>query len=133
MAWAGVLVIAHVVLSLGLLPGGYFVRFISEGHVSVAGGISLLTGGLAIGLLELGARGAALWRAGATTASISGLLALSALHTAALGLSSWFDLSTWPGGLPPLTLIASAPAFVVGTILVRSYWRSARRDKLGRT
>lgn len=124
MSWSGVLVIGHVVLSLGLFPGGYFSRFISDGHATVAGGISLLAGGLAVGLLELGARRAAMWRAGRVAASFSVLLVFAAVHTVAPGVASWLEPGTWPGSLPPLTLLASAPAFFVsGLLLVRAHVR----------
>jgi len=118
MSWAGVLVIGHVALSLALFPAGYFSRFITDGHATLAGGISLLAGGLAIGLLELGARRAAVWRNGGVAASFSGLLVFSAVHSAAPGVSGWLDPGTWPGGLPPLTLLASVPAFLTSGLLL---------------
>jgi hypothetical protein len=118
MAWAGVLIIGHGVLALGLFPEGYFSRFISNGHATVAGGVSLLTGGLAIGLLEIGARRAAAWGSNEVAAFLAGLMIFSAVHAAAPGVSGWIDPRTWPGGLPPLTMLASVPALLVSGLLV---------------
>jgi len=125
MAWAGVLVIGHVVLSLGLFPGGYFDKFMTGGRATATGGMSLLTGALAVGLLELGARRASGWAPRGVTVSMVGLLGLSAVHTAAPGLAGWFEPRSWPGELPPLTLIASVPALFVAAMLTRQrgLWR----------
>lgn len=121
MAWAGLLVIGHVLLSLGLFSGDYyFDKFIAGRRITSLGGLSLLTGALAVGLLELGARRASAWTLTGTTASMAGLLGLSAVHTAAPGLAGWLDPRSWPGGLPPLTLLTSAPALFVAAMLTVS-------------
>ncbi len=41
------------------------------------------------------------------------VLVLTALHVGLIGIRGWFDLSTWPGSLPPITLLSFAAAGVL--------------------
>lgn len=124
MAWAGALILSHALVSFGLFTPAYFGKFFADGRLNVVGGLSLLAGAAAVGLLELGARSAAGWSRRAWQRSLAGLLALSVVHTAAPGLAGWFDPAGWPGYLPPLTLLACLPALAV---LVRQAGLSGRR------
>jgi len=126
MAWAGVLVIGHALLSLALFPGGHFPKLLSEGKITPIGGLSLLTGALAVGLLELGARQAPNWTPSGTRTGLAALLVLGAVHTAAPGLAGWFEPGTWPGGLPPLTVIAAVPALAVAVLAMKSFQTAGR-------
>lgn len=117
MAWAGCLILSHTLVSLGLFGSGPFPKYFADGKVSVVGGVALLTGALALALLELGARSAAGWRHGTWLRAWAALLVLSALHTALPGLPGWFLPQEWPGSLPPLTLLACAPAVVMAPAL----------------
>lgn len=120
MSWAGTLILAHVVLTIGLFTPVHYDRLFSNGRLAAIGGWSLLTGAVALGLLELGARRAPTWSRPAGLAAMAALLGLSAIHTAAPGLKGWLDVSAWPGGLPPLTMLASVPAVIVAAAVARA-------------
>ena len=49
----------------------------------------------------------------------SGYLAyfLVLLHVAVMGFSGWFDVSKWPGGMYPITLVAFV--FILFILLIR--------------
>lgn len=119
MGWAGVLILAHVVLTIGLFTPGHYDRFFSAGRLGSIGAWSLLTGAVAVGLLDLGARRAHTWSRSTGLAAMSALLGLSAIHTAAPGLSGWLDPASWPGGLPPLTMLSTIPALFLATMVAR--------------
>ncbi len=42
------------------------------------------------------------------------LLALTAVHVALIGVRGWFDVDSWPGSLPPITLLS----FVIAAVLL---------------
>ena len=128
MAWAGALILSHAFLSFGLFNPTYFGKFLADGRVNVVGDLSLLTGAGAVALLELGARGAPRWSRRAWLRSLAVLLVLSVLHTSLPGLSGWFAPATWPGRLPPLTLLASAPALLAVVALARTNQKSHPDD-----
>jgi hypothetical protein len=108
MAWAGGFTSAHVLLSLALLRPDYFEKLFAGGKLTAAAGWSLLLGATAWAATELGARRAPQWRA-ASRVELLGVIALaSGLHAALPSVGSWFAPSTWPGGLPPITLISFA-------------------------
>ncbi|KQX19271.1 hypothetical protein [Sphingomonas sp. Root720] len=120
MAWAGGFVSAHVLLSLALLRPDYFDKLFAGGKLTAAAGWSLLLGAAAWAATELGARRAAQWDP-ASRIELLGLIALaSGLHAALPSVGSWFAPSTWPGGLPPITLISFA-AGLAGWLAIR--WR----------
>jgi hypothetical protein len=117
------LAIVHVLLSFVVLDPAYLgSHYLDTGRLRWGAEVSILTGALATALL--------LWL-GYTTAikpveRQSGalgllpgiarmMLVLVAVHTAALGYVVWFDTSTWPGTMPPITMLSSllAIAFCV--------------------
>lgn len=123
MAWAGCLILSHVLVSFGLFSSALFPKYFAHDKVNLIGGASLLVGALAMALLELGARSATAWQRRTCLRALAALLALSALHTAVPGLASWFVPSEWPGSLPPLTLLACAPAAALAPHLLRHFRR----------
>ena len=123
MGWAGCLILSHVVVSLGLFGYVLFPKYFADGKVNLVGGVSLLAGALAVTLLELGARSASAWPRRIWLRILAALLGLSALHTAFPGLAGWFVPREWPGSLPPLTLLACAPAAALAA------WASANRAR----
>lgn len=128
MAWAGCLIVSHALVSFGLFNPTYFSKFFAEGRVNGVGGLALLTGAGAVALLELGARGAPDWSRRAWLRSLAVLLVFSVLHTSLPGLGGWFAPATWPGRLPPLTLLASAPALLAVVALARANWKTHPTD-----
>ncbi len=110
MLWGGGATLAHVLLSLGLFSSGYFEKLFAGGKLTFVGGLSLLFATLATVLLEVGARQAQNWSPSASQRATAWLLILSALHTMTPSASGWLEPATWPGHLPPLTLLATIPA-----------------------
>lgn len=108
----------HIMLSMVVLRPSYLdSAFLATGLMHWRAEVSMLTGSCAATLL--------LWLAYATlmrpietqtprASLVPGLgrfvLGLVALHVLFLGYGGWFDLASWPGGLPPITLISFAIA-----------------------
>lgn len=111
---------AHILMSLALLNPSNYAKLYAGARFTVWGEASLLAGVAAAAVLALpaiatmpgvhAALGEARWlrwqRAGYWT------LALAALHCACLGWKSWLTPATWPGGLPPITLLSTLVALV---------------------
>lgn len=108
MATAGALALTHSLLSFALLNPGYYARLFDAGKLTFTAGLSLTLGAAVMAVMELGARRSSQW----TFPLRHGALALVALaagvHAALPAIATWFDPSTWPGGMPPLTLISFA-------------------------
>ncbi len=98
------LLLAHLLLSLALLAPQRYPKLYAGGAFTGAFEASLLAGALAAAHF-LGLHGP--WTpAHAGRARLA--FALTMVHLAALGLPGWLHPATWPGGLPPLSLIAFA-------------------------
>ncbi len=116
------LAVAHSLLSVALLDPIYFEKFYVGVKLSPPAGASLLVGSVGMALLLLG-KG----RPGSSAPHASGLdlgliAFLSGGHAALPSTAGWLYPLSWPGGMPPITLIS----FVVGTItLLGSLWISA--------
>lgn len=100
----------HSVISLAILTPDYYAKLYHDsGKMNTAGELSILTGTLAIALLTWQAR---LPKAGddepRRLLRSLGLvvLALTALHVAAMGWPGWFKPQAWPGGMPPITMLS---------------------------
>lgn len=104
----------HVLLSFMLLDPSYFPQhFLPSGMMRWTGEASMLTGAIASALVgwllyttanrpvDTQVRGASLLPGVARV-----MLALVAAHVALLGVSVWLDVGTWPGRLPPITLLS---------------------------
>jgi hypothetical protein len=113
----------HAVLSLAVLSPDYLPElFRGPGAgLRVAGEAALLAGAVALALLvslawPRGGRGPSIFTGGARVASVV-LLALVGLHVLALGSAGWLAPASWPGGLPPISLLAFA--YVAGALTAR--------------
>lgn len=124
LGWAGVLALAHSLLSFALLNPTYYTRLFADNRLTAVAGLSLTLGALLMAGLDLGARRAAGW----SSRLRHGLLALiafgSGLHAALPAISTWVQPASWPGGLPPLTLIS----FLAGSLAV-AVWLPHSRAK----
>jgi hypothetical protein len=49
----------------------------------------------------------------------------AARHVLVMGLSGWLQPAGWPGGLPPISLLAFIAALI--PVLVRLYWTATYR------
>jgi hypothetical protein len=100
------LALVHAGLSLAILSPAYFPTFFADGRLNWPSGISLLIGVVAASSLHLKSRPTVPWVA---TARRLGVIALMAgMHAMLNGYGSWLAPATWPGYMPPITLIAFA-------------------------
>ena len=104
------MILLHVILSLTIFNPTYFGKFYREdGHMTALAEASMLAGGLGTVLLfklfvhvgenhdHNGSLIPGLGRA---------VLVLTGLHVLLMGIKGWFHLETWPGMLPPITLLS---------------------------
>lgn len=104
----------HALMSLLLLSPSYYPKFFDGDKLNVAGELGLLLGVIGFGCFTVPAiaslppaaeaLGPIRW-ARAQRIGYWGLAA-AALHVLTLGLSGWLDPSSWPGFLPPITMLA---------------------------
>lgn len=112
LIWAGVLALTHSLLSFALLDPVYYPRLFQGKKLTEIAGISLTLGALLMAGLELGARRAGVWSHSLRLRTLALIAFGTGLHAALPALSTWFEPASWPGGLPPLTLIS----FLAGTL-----------------
>ena len=98
--------LAHVGLSLAILSPAYFPGFFVEGRLNWASGLSVLTGVMAASGLYLRSRPAVPRPAPVRSLGVVGLV--TGIHAMLNGYGSWLAPATWPGYLPPITLVAFA-------------------------
>ncbi len=104
----------HVLMAMVLLsPANYAKFFATSGKLNLSGELTFLFGVLAYGCLlypaittlpyMYDALGMERW----LTAQHMGYwtLGLAGGHTFAMGFKGWLDVSTWPGSMPPITLL----------------------------
>lgn len=116
----------HAVMSLLLFSPAYYPKFFSDGgKLNLTGELSMLFGILAffiffaVALASIPSIGAALderkWKAVQRAGYLA--LALVLLHVFVMGIEGWLKPSGWPGGLLPISLVASV--VIAFTLLVR--------------
>ena len=104
----------HVLMAMVLLsPANYPKLFRDSGELNLTGELTFLFGVLAYGCLLFpaittlpymyDALGMERWLKAQHMGYAT--LALACGHTFAMGYKGWFDLSTWPGSMPPVTMI----------------------------
>jgi hypothetical protein len=124
--FAFMLILAHM-LSAMLLFGaeGYYGKFFVPGEgLSAVGSWSMLFGVLAfvwLWLYNISFKGRqegdeAFLRLVTSRGSILTAAALAAGHVGVMGFRAWFQPDTWPGGMPPITMVAMA-VFVIGLVV----------------
>lgn len=115
------LVAVHVLMSLILAGPEYYASFYgATGQMTLSASLSMLLGALGTGGL--------LWLFYVTTVRpvrgqshrtslVPGLgrfiLFFTAAHVALIGVGGWFDVASWPGSLPPITLLSFAIAAIL--------------------
>ena len=87
----------HIILTLALLSPAYYPKLYPDQRLSALGELAVLAGAVSAATLSQA-------RQRTRTCLLGGLLALLA-HQAALGAPGWCKPATWPGGLPPITLV----------------------------
>lgn len=104
----------HVFISLAILSPDYYAKFYHENMMNFKGELSMLMGVLSLYFFTIPAIatipfmqkivGIKKWQQHQRMGYLGLWTAL--FHTAIMGYASWIDVSTWPGYLPPITLIA---------------------------
>lgn len=104
----------HGLMSLTLFSPVYYEKFFLEtGKLTFEGELSFLFGVLSLWCLTIPAitslpfmdqhLGRARWRQMQQMGYAA--LALNAGHVFAMGFAGWLDTASWPGGLPPITML----------------------------
>ena len=114
--------LAHVGLSLAILSPAYFPAFFVEGRLNWASGLSILIGVVAASGLYLRSRPTVSWPATARSVGVVGLI--TGIHAGLTGYGSWLAPATWPGYMPPITLIS----FAAGAVCLVAALRQRGQD-----
>ncbi|MBA63600.1 MAG: hypothetical protein CMJ76_14690 [Planctomycetaceae bacterium] len=115
---AAYFLLIHVIMTITLFSPEYFSKFFIEDskRLTLFASLSLLCGTLAFVCLTHLWRVSINTRKGTDLSLVNGLgrllLILVAGHTGLMGFKGWFSPETWPGRLPPLTLIAFVTASI---------------------
>ena len=114
------LVAAHVLMSLAILDPGYYAKFYAGAKMNLTGELSLSLGVFAVWCFALPAitslpymydeLGADRWSR-SQRMGYTGLL-LAAGHVLVMGIAGWLRPGDWPGGLPPITVLAFVVAMI---------------------
>lgn len=104
----------HVLISLAILSPEYYPKFYNQNMMNFTGELSMLFGVLSLYFFTIPAIstipfmqeavGIKKWQQGQRMGYIGLWTAL--LHTAIMGYSGWLDISTWPGYMPSISLLA---------------------------
>ncbi len=86
----------HVLMSLSLLGPSYYPKLYLDRGLTFTGELALLGGCLAFALCLVPA----------VTGARYAVMAVAAAHVCAIGFSGWFAPHTWPGYMPPITLLS---------------------------
>ncbi len=104
----------HVIASLAMLSPAYYAKFFHEsGKLNLTGEITFLFGILAVVCLMFPALttlplmfealGGERWQRAQRMGYWA--LAMACGHTLVMGYKGWIDVASWPGGLPPITVL----------------------------
>jgi hypothetical protein len=114
MAWA--LMLMHAGLSLAILTPACYAKYFQAEKLTWQAGWSMLLGVVAAIGLHKFCRACEPGNPVGLPAKIGILAFLSGLHAMLLGYAGWFQPSTWPGRLIPITLIS----FTAGLVALAS-------------
>ncbi len=125
----------HAFMSLLLFSPEYYPKFFLEnGKMNLVGELGMAFGVLSLWCLSItaitslpfmyDAVGADRWSRGQRMGYLC--LALAAGHVLVMGLSGWLAPAGWPGGLPPISMLAFFAAAL--PILVKLLWGNTKRS-----
>jgi hypothetical protein len=119
MAGAGLLVLGHLLLSTALMGQTYYPAFFTSGKYTLVSGVAITLGVAAALIMYSGSKFALEIRSSRRCGTMICVLALLiGAHAAFPDLSSWADPTSWPGGLPPMSMLTSIAAVsAIGTRL----------------
>lgn len=104
----------HVILSLILLSPAYYEKFYeADGKMVLIGEIAILVGVLSFAFLFLAAYQSFPRLRDKTECNLRlihqlvlGSLLLNLVHVFVMGYKGWINMSSWPGMIPPITLVS---------------------------
>lgn len=116
----------HALISFIVLRPNYFPKLFNEGQLTLLAESSMLAGIIGFTFmmryqfmrLEPSAKNIP---ANAKRNIGVALIAFTFLHTTLLGWKGWWDVSAWPGYLPPITILSSITALVFLFIAYREW------------
>jgi hypothetical protein len=102
--------VLHILLSLLVFSPHYFPDFFADSKLSLTGNLSMFFGVLAIGILLALTNKKSFQELNLTMSNKKNMasiffLAIS-MHVLVMGFNGWIKPHTWPGHLPPITLVA---------------------------
>lgn len=110
----------HIFISLIILTPAYYPKFYHGEMMNFSGELSMLMGVLSLFFFTIPAIttipfmqeavGIKKWQKRQRMGYFGLLTALA--HVVVMGISGWFKIGTWPGYLPPITMIAAIIAIV---------------------
>ena len=115
-------VLLHLLLSLTVLSPAYLAKlYAADGRFTAAAEWSMLTGAVAALVLYLLSTASAKPAGARSLRPGAGqlVLALTAVHVLAIGSPSWSQPDSWPGHLPPITLLSFLIA--IGLLVARRF------------
>ena len=104
LAAASRTMLAHIVLSLVLFMPAYFPAFYADGRLTWQAGAAVLLGISAA--MGLSVTGRPACDSQPRRRAVGAVAFAAGCHAAMFGYSSWLSPATWPGYLPPITLIS---------------------------
>lgn len=108
----------HILLSVLLLDPVYYEKFFNDGKLTFTSGFSMLLGTIAAVLFFSGAVSKVDQKVRDKITSLAVICLLTALHTFFQGFETWLKISTWPGLLPPISMLASLAGILALIILI---------------
>lgn len=118
MLASGVLFGIHVLVSLALLSPAYYPKLFAAGKLTALAGIAIVLGAAATAALLAGVKPRPGLTADESARGLASLAFAVGAHGALPGLASWLAPWTWPGLMPPITLLA----FVLGVVALGAAW-----------
>lgn len=108
------LIMLHFFISLILFSKEYFPNFYQKNKLNISGELSLLFANIAFILLIIAGIISFIKVFSKVKFTIKNsylqlikvALVFTSFHLLFMGITSWFDFSSWNGGLPPMTLLA---------------------------
>lgn len=126
MAAAGALGLVHSLLSFALLNPLYYPKLYQDGKLTAVAAIAMTLGAMATAAMDVGARRAHAWRPLHRHAALALVALAVGLHAALPAAKSWLAIDTWPGGMPPITLLSFLAGVLALGVWVRTLVKKRR-------
>ena len=118
MLMASVFAVLHVQMTLALLSPAYYAKLFSQGKLTAAAGVAVALGAIITVAMIVGAKTSPELGMDNRPRSLALLAFATGTHAAIPSLTSWFEPSTWPGLMPPITLLS----FLLGAAAIGIAW-----------